>query len=75
MKEIRDAVALFEQAHNVTPSYDSETSNSGYTRAPSTTYETAVDIKMSHRDYQAGAVKIYTSDEIEEYMNARFKRI
>ena len=70
-KEIDDAIDLFESAHNITPSYDSETGNVSFTTTPNKTFLNVRKVKKRYGDYQPGAVKVYTPEEIKEYEDGR----
>ena len=70
-REIDDAIELFESAHNVTPTYDSETGNVGYTRNERVSFTSVRSLKRRRSDYRPGPVKIYTAEEIDKYVKAK----
>ena len=70
-REIDDAIELFESAHNITPTYDSETANTGYTSNQRIVYRSVVALKRKSADYRPGPVKHYTTQEIEDYVKSK----
>ena len=70
-REIDDALELFESAHNITPTYDSETANTGYTSNQRIVYRSVVALKRKSADYRPGPVKIYTAQEIDDYVASK----
>ena len=70
-REIDDAIELFESAHNITPTYDSETGTTGYSTNQRITYSSVVKLKRKREDYRPGPIKIYTAEEIDEYVKSK----
>ena len=69
-KEIRDAVVLFEHAHYVVPSYDTETGTTKNSKPRSPSFHSIWSIKSKRPDYRPGTVKVYTEQEVAEYVES-----
>lgn len=74
-REIGDAIELFESAHYIVPSHDSEAGHTRYTRPDPPTFRSVRRLKQRHSDYRAGPVKVYTREEIEEYERVRSQEL
>jgi len=67
--EINDAIATFEEAYQLTPTYNSETATSVF-RPNNVVYSNVRKYKGRQPDYRPGPVKIYTKKEIDEYVKS-----
>ena len=70
-KEIDDAIELFESAHYVIPSYDAEMGSTRYSNSEVPSFRSIRKLKRTHSDYRPGIVKVYTAEEIEEYVKSK----
>lgn len=70
-KEIDDAIELFESAYYVVPSHDAETGGTRYHNAEVPKYRSVRRLKRRQRDYQPGPVKVYTAEEIADYVKSK----
>ena len=71
LKEIGDAIELFESAYNVVPSYDSETGNTSFNDRKRIQFTSVRKLKGKRADYRPGPVKVYTEQEIEDYVKSQ----
>ena len=71
MKEIDDAIALFESGYYIVPSHDSETGGTRYHSGDPPKFRSIRRLKRRRRDYQPGPVKVYTTEEIEDYVKSK----
>jgi hypothetical protein len=70
-REIDDAIELFESSHHTLPTYDMETGHTSHTKQGNRLYVNVRTLKRGHSDYQAGPIKYYTSQEIEDYVKSK----
>lgn len=70
-KEIDDAIELFESAHYIIPSHDAETGGTRYSNAEVPRFRSIRRLKRRHSDYRPGKVKVYTAEEIEDYVKSQ----
>jgi len=70
-KEIGDAIELFESSFHVVPKHDSESGHTKYDVRTSPTFHSIRRLKQRHPDYRAGPVKVYTEQEIEDYVKSQ----
>lgn len=70
-KGIDDAVELFEQAHYIVPSHDAETGDTEYRHAAAPSFRSVRRLKQRRADYKPGPVKVYTTEEIEDYVRSK----
>lgn len=71
LKEIGDAIELFESAHHVVPEHDGETGNTRYTPSAAPQFRSVRRLKQRHTDYRPGPVKVYTEQEVEDYVRSK----
>lgn len=71
MKEIDDAIELFESAYYVVPSYDSESGGTVRNTPEAPAFRSVRRLKRMHADYRHGPIKIYTKQEVAEYVKSK----
>lgn len=70
-KGIDDAIELFESAHYIVPTHDVETGDTVYAHAPSPRFSSVRRVKRARPDYRPGPVKVYTEQEVEDYVRSK----
>jgi len=70
-KEIDDAIELFESAYYIVPSYDSETGNINHSNTQVPNFASIRKLKARRADYRPGPVKVYTTEEIRDYVESQ----
>lgn len=71
MKEIDDAIELFESAHYRVLTYDAETGGTNYSKSTPPKFRSIRKLKARRKDYRPGPVKVYTAEEIDDYVISR----
>ena len=70
-KGIDDALELFESAHYTVPCYNNETGNTSYDVTPTPQFLSVRRLKQRRPDYRPGPIKVYTEQEIEDYVKSK----
>ena len=70
-KEIDDAIELFESSFYVVPEHDSERGYTSYNVSSAPAFRSIRRLKARRADYRPGPVKVYTTEEIRDYVESQ----
>lgn len=70
-REIGDAIETFESHSYVVPTYDVASGHTKYDTPHAPRFHSVRRLKERHADYRAGPVKVYTAQEIEDYVRSQ----
>lgn len=70
-KEINDAIELFESSFHIVPSHCSETGNTLFNDRKGIQFTCVRKLKTRRADYRPGPVKVYTEQEVEDYVKSK----